>query len=193
MLGLGVSCYWKDLRLGTYVGGCSAVIAAIFLIIWETGSSGGWVDDLHRVTAASGPFHIAFAIAVSLGVILSARNVLAWISLGLAVLSFVATLLMDFGGEDSAVMSPFGLAGFVAAIITAHFALESDAAEDLPGWVESCLRYLLRLGGLGLIALSIVGCATNENTLGWNCAGGLIGVLFMVATNSIRRRRRWPY
>lgn len=193
MLGFGIGCNARELRLGAYLGCCSAVAAALFLIIWEIGSSGGWVDDLNRITAAPGPFHIAYAVVVSLGAILSVPYILAWASLVLAVLSFAATLLMDFGGNDSSEMSPLGLGGFLAAMVAAHFALMSDAADDLPDWFESCLRYLRNLGGLGLIALSIVGCATNENNVPWGGAGIVFGLLFLIVGNATRRKRNWPY
>jgi hypothetical protein len=59
MLAFGIACYFRNLRLGTYIGCCAAVVATVFLIIWETGSSGGWISTptFHQIPAGRTGIH----------------------------------------------------------------------------------------------------------------------------------------
>jgi hypothetical protein len=194
MLAFGIGCYWRDLRLGTYIGCCAAVVATVFLIIWETGSSGGWVTEAGRISAEPAPFHISYAGLVALGLIFSVPNVLAWISLALAGLGVVLTVVLDFSGKEGSESSPIGLGVFLAAVITVHFALRGDDVEDLPDWVHSSLVRLRSLWGVVLMALGILGLATNETNSGYIGAALGIGLLallvdFFTGSGLFRRKR----
>jgi len=204
MLGFGIACYWRELRLGTYIGCCAAVAAAVYLIVWEIGSDGGWITDGGTISSeAAGP-HICFAVLVTLGVIFSGRNALAWISLALAGLSFFSTIGMDSNGRDGHEASPLGLIAFLAAMVMVHFALRGEDVYDLPDWVRGCLEILRRFGGWALIGLGIFGMATNKGVSSldnfgnyydpplndwWDGAALGVGLLALLIARSMRSRR----
>lgn len=195
MLAYGIACHSRGLRLGTYVGCCAAVVAAVFLVIWETGSRGPWVTPVDRISDAPDVFHIWYAVLVTLGVIISAWNALAWISLALAGLSIVYTVALDLSDsrpEEEAIA--VGLGVFLVAVIMVHFALRGEDVDDLPDWVLSCLVLLRRFGGLALIGLGILGLATTERARGYNGAAlgvGLLALLTAASTSPFPRRRRF--
>ena len=195
LLGFGIACAFRELQLGAYVGCCAAVAAGIFLIIWEIGSSGTWVTEGGGISTEPGPFHLGYAIAVTLGVILSARNIFAWLSLVLAALSFLWTAVWEFSTSDTAEMTALGLGVFLVAMIMVYFALASEDVDDLPDWVPVCLIHLKNLGGLALIALSLFGFAKNgpEGVLNGTALGlGVVAILVAASTESgLRRRRRF--
>jgi hypothetical protein len=133
----------------------------IFLIIWEIGSSGGWVDRDGMIKDEPGAFHIGYAVLATLGVILSAPNALVWISLALAGLSFVTTAVLDFSGRTAYEATPVGLGAFLVSIIVAYFALLGEDVKDVPDWALGCLLYFRVFGGMALMVLGMLGCATN--------------------------------
>ena len=94
--------------------------------------------------------------------ILTAHNVLAWISLALAGLGVVATVVLDFSGPSEAY--PLGLGAVVTAVIAVQFAIRGEDVEDLPEWVQHSLVHIWAGGWLALMALGILGFATNGNT-----------------------------
>jgi hypothetical protein len=174
MLGFGIACHSRELAIGTYVGYCAALVAMVFLILWETGNSGGWVNG-DSISEAPGPFQAGYAFLVTLGVLFSPRNALAWISLALAGISFVSTVVLDLNQPNSEA-GPLCLGVFLLAIIVAHFALRGRDFEDLSAGVRRSLVYLGAFGGFALLALGILGFTTNA-TQEFNWAAVGVGLL----------------
>ena len=178
LLGYGLACLPRELRFGVYANCSLALIAGVFLILWEIGTNGAWVDFAGRISDGPGPFHATFAVLSVAAVIFSVQNILGWLSPALAVIGVTATVASDSNNPET---SPLGLSIFASAVILGHLALRGKHLEDLPKWVLHSLVYVKVLGGFALIALGLLGFATNGNqneAFNWSALGlGVVGLI----------------